>query len=188
MKKIVRIVITGPESTAKSTLTMELSEYFNGTSYPEYAREYFKNQPENYTFEDIEYIARKQIGQYHDSENQVSGMVFFDTWLIITKVWFQWAYQTYPTWLDDEITNLPMDLYLLCLPDIPWVPDPLREHGGEERVKLFEAYKKELTNRNLNFIEVGGEGEERIQNAIQAVKDGLARIGITEKLQNKKQD
>jgi NadR type nicotinamide-nucleotide adenylyltransferase len=188
MNKVVRIAITGPESTAKSTLTMELSKYFNGISYPEYAREYFENHPGKYTFEDIENIARKQIGQYHDSETQGADMVFFDTWLIITKVWFQWVYQTHPQWLDNEISDLPMDLYLLCLPDIPWVPDPLREHGGEERVKLFEAYKKELINRNLNFIEVGGEGEERVKNAIQAVKDGLARIGNTGKLQNKKQD
>lgn len=174
MKRVMRIAITGPESTAKSTLAVELAKHFNGAFYPEYAREYFQNRPGKYTFQDIENIARKQIAQYHDSKNQHADMVFFDTWLIITKIWFQWSYKTCPQWLDEEISNLPMDLYLLCLPDIPWVPDPLREHGGDERQKLFDAYKNELSARNLNFVEVGGEGDDRIQNAIRAVNAASA--------------
>lgn len=169
-KKIIRIAITGPESTAKSTLSKVLSDYFNGTFYPEYAREYFEGHPAKYGYEDLENITKQQIEQYHESGRVSSGIAFFDTWLIITKVWFQWVYNTIPSWLDDEISNLPIDLYLLCLPDIPWVPDALRENGGEQRQRLFDVYKNELIARNLNFVEIGGVGELRIQNAIQAVQ------------------
>lgn len=66
---------------------------------------------------------------------------------------------------------MAIDLYLLCLPDIPWEPDPLRENGGEHRQQLFDAYKNELVKRNLNFIEVGGIGDARLENAIKAVKE-----------------
>lgn len=173
MRKLVRIAITGPESTAKSTLAQALADYFGGTFYPEYAREYFQTHSTEYNYNDLEQIARKQIQQYHESEEGESEVVFFDTWLIITKIWFQWAYQSEPTWLETEITNLPIDLYLLCLPDIPWEPDPLREHGGEERLQLFAAYKSELFRRDLKFVEIGGLGEQRVQNAIQAVKSLL---------------
>lgn len=168
MKKVTRIVLTGPESTAKSTLTKELAAHFNGAFFLEYAREYFQNHSSAYTKEDLENIARKQIEQYHESEG-VEGMVFFDTWLIITKIWFQWAYNEVPNWLEREANELAIDLYLLCLPDIPWEPDPLRENGGEHRQQLFDAYKNELTQRNLNFIEVGGTGDARLKNAIKAV-------------------
>ena len=169
MRKL-RIAITGPESTAKSTLAKELATHFDGVFYPEYAREYFQNHTTEYTFDDLEEITRKQVEQYHDSEKGNSNLVFFDTWLIITKIWFQWVYQTEPAWLEDEIEKLPIDLYLLCRPDIPWEPDPLRENGGEERVQLFDVYKQQLITRKLNFVEIGGLGDLRAQNAIQAVK------------------
>jgi len=173
MRKLVRIAVTGPESTAKSTLAKALADYFKGTFYPEYAREYFQNHSTEYTYDDLEQITRKQIQQYHESEQEESGLVFFDTWLIITKIWFQWAYQQEPAWLETEIDNLTIDLYLLCLPDIPWEPDPLREHGGEERQQLFDAYKSELLRRKLKFVEIGGLGEKRVENAIQAVQSML---------------
>jgi NadR type nicotinamide-nucleotide adenylyltransferase len=173
MRKIIRIAITGPESTAKSTLAQALARHFDGTFYPEYAREYFRDHSTEYTYQDLELITKKQIQQYHESSNCPKSIVFFDTWLIITKIWFQWAYQTDPAWLEQEISNLPIDLYLLCLPDIPWEPDPLREHGGEERLQLFVAYKSELMKRKLKFVEIGGLGEQRVQNAIQAVKSLL---------------
>ena len=171
MKKTIRIALTGPESTAKSTLTKELASYFNGTFYSEYAREYFMDHSTEYTRLDLERIARKQIEQYHESETFSNGLIFFDTWLIITKVWFRWAFHSVPAWLDEEVEKLPIDLYLLCLPDIPWEPDPLRENGGEHRQQLFDAYKNELIQRNLNFVEIGGEGKARIENAIHAVED-----------------
>ena len=35
---------------------------------------------------------------------------------------------------------------------------------------IFEAYKSELIQRKLKFEEIGGLGQQRVQNAIQAVK------------------
>lgn len=173
MRKTIRIAITGPESTAKSTLAEALARHFDGIFYPEYAREYFQDHSTQYTYKDLEEITKKQIEQFHESANSAAKLVFFDTWLIITKVWFQWAYQAEPDWLEEEITDLPIDLYLLCVPDIPWEPDPLREHGGEERLQLFDAYKSELQQRKLKFVEISGIGEQRVQNAIKAVKSLL---------------
>ena len=45
-----------------------------------------------YTFEDVEHIARQQLTSY---ENEFHGKewVFFDTWLIITRVWFEVVYK-----------------------------------------------------------------------------------------------
>jgi nicotinamide riboside kinase len=169
--KTIRIVLTGPESTAKSTLSKELADYFGGVFYMEYAREYFEHHSTAYTEKDLELIARKQIDQYLESEKLTEQLVFFDTWLIITKIWFEWVYKKVPGWLEKAASELPIDLYLLCLPDIPWEPDPLRENGGEHRQQLFDSYKKELTTRNLNFIEIGGKGEVRLQNAIRAVEE-----------------
>ncbi len=171
MNKSYRIVVTGPESTAKSTLSTQLAAHFNGKFFPEYARLYLDKKGANYDYSDVVEIAKGQVQQFQESLNHSCKFYFFDTWLIITKVWFQWVYNKYPDWLDQEIENYKIDFYLLCKPDIQWKPDLLRENGGEERIRLFNTYKEELINMNAKFIEIGGEGELRLQNAIDAIHE-----------------
>ena len=64
-----------------------------------------------------------------------------------------------------------MDLFLLCQPDLPWKADRVRENGGENRMKLFMQYRKELTYYGFNFLEISGTGEERLSNAIAAISN-----------------
>jgi NadR type nicotinamide-nucleotide adenylyltransferase len=171
MSKI--IVLTGPESTAKSTLTNKLATYFKVPCFPEYAREYLAGKKGCYSYADVEHIARKQIEQYEIAWQMKERFVFLDTWLIITKVWFEWVFDQAPAWLEEAITNHPVDLFLLCRPDIPWKPDPLREHGGEQRKQLFQIYKGELLTYGFHFAEIDGDGEKRILNAIEAIKSNI---------------
>ncbi|PTN07805.1 AAA family ATPase [Mangrovibacterium marinum] len=165
------IVLTGPESTAKSTLTRELARQFGGSCFPEFARSYLEGKPSHYTYQDVEAIARGQIAQYDQALASAGDFAFLDTWLFVTKVWFDWVYRRRPQWLDQALHDRPVHLYLLCRPDIPWEPDPLRENGGEQREKLFQQYKRELQKLDLPFVEIGGEGPSRIQNAVQAIQN-----------------
>jgi len=170
MDNAIRIAITGPESTAKSTLTKQLAKHFKGIYYSEYARLYLEEKGSfKYSYDDVEKIARGQLHQYEQSKEYHGKYVFFDTWLIITKVWFDWVYRKQPPWLEEAILRNPIDLYLLCVPDLEWVPDPLREHGGDDRKQLFETYKRELTLLNANFIEISGRDDLRLKNAIDSI-------------------
>ncbi|MFV0365424.1 MAG: AAA family ATPase [Mangrovibacterium sp.] len=165
------IVLTGPESTGKSTLSKQLARHLNGCQFPEYARTYLEErQQTTYAYEDVESVAKGQLLQYAEAQNCGANYAFLDTWLIITKVWFQWVYAQEPLWLEEEIQSNPIDLYLLCKPDLPWVADHLRENGGNARSFLYEEYKKELTNRGCPFVEISGTHNERLANAIKAVK------------------
>lgn len=168
--KQIRIVITGPESTGKTTLAKQLAQTFNGQYIPEFAREYIEKLPHHYTFEDVENIAKTQVQQYRLTRSGSEGFFFFDTWLIITKVWFNWVYGRIPGWLEDEILNCPMDLYLLCRPDLPWEADPVRENGGENRIRLYEQYREQLEHYGFNFVEIGGTDEARLHNATDAIR------------------
>lgn len=171
MPKKLRIAVTGPESTGKTTLAKQLAESFNGIYIPEYARQYIEKLPHHYQYGDVENIAMEQVRQYFDTINRDQNFFVFDTWLIITKVWFMWVYNTTPVWLDERIRNCPVDLFLLCRPDLPWEADPVRENGGDNRHKLFELYRTELEHYGFDFVEIGGLGEERIANSIQSVSD-----------------
>lgn len=167
----MKIAVTGPESTGKSLMAKYLAERYNGIFVPEYAREYIQSIHRPYSYNDIEIIARQQVQQYNEWKNE-NAPVFFDTWLIITKVWFDWVYQRVPGWLEKSIYSCPIDLFLLMQPDIPWKADPARENGGENRIKLYHRYKQELENYGFCYTEIGGTGTQRYRNA----EDEIERI------------
>ena len=140
---MMRIGIIGAESTGKTTLAKELAEKYHGTYVPEYAREYVERKgTTEVTYDELCEIARYQI---EELEKQPDGLYIFDTELIITKVWFDYAFGHWPEWLDKAITDYPMDVYIILYPDIPWVPDKARSNGSDAiRLELFERYKKEV--------------------------------------------
>ncbi len=174
---MLKIVITGPESVGKSTLTKLLAEHFHGKYVTEFARDYVAQLNRPYTYEDVEIIARKQMSQYDEKNVSVQPVypaVFFDTFLIITKVWFNHVWHRQPEWFDQAILSRPMDLYLLCAPDIPWEADNVRENG-KIREALFLQYKKELEHYRQKYVIIAGTGLHRIENAIHEV----TKLGIT---------
>ncbi|HLP03992.1 MAG TPA: ATP-binding protein [Paludibacter sp.] len=167
---MLKIAILGPESTGKTELAKRLSEYFNAPWVPEYAREYIGNLDCPYTYDDVCQIAEVQIEQEnnYNSGTTESDFVFFDTDLIITKVWFEYKYGKIPDFLANRMETCYFDFYILCEDDLPWQPDPLREHGTDRKY-FFDWYKNEIEQTNKPYVIVNGFGEQRVQNAIQAI-------------------
>jgi len=122
-------------------------------------------------YEDVEDIAKAQVKQFQETQSSLDRVFIFDTWLIITKVWFDWVFGKTPLWIEGQIRGCPMELFLLCEPDLPWEADRVRENGGENRVKLFMQYRKELVHYGFNFVEISGTGDERLTNAIAAINN-----------------
>lgn len=169
-----RIAVVGPESTGKSELTKALAAYYNGIFVPEYARTYVEELGRDYTFDDVCCVAAKQVEeQVVYSEAQVP--VFFDTEMIITKVWLEYCYRDVPAFVDENIKSGYFDLYLLCFPDLPWVPDTVREHGGDERIFFYEWYKREIEQLAKPYVIISGFGENRTRNAIAAIDLFIAK-------------
>ena len=169
MTRPFKIVITGAESTGKSTIAEGLAKHYNSILIPEFARDYIEKLDRKYTYNDVELIARKQIETELDLNNK-SKFVFFDTWLIITKVWFDFVYKKHPDWIDVAIYNSNIDLFLLCDTDIPWIYDHVRENGGNNRLILQKLYISELEKYGFNYRIVCGVDNKRLKNAIDIVE------------------
>lgn len=176
-----RIVLTGPESTGKTTLAKALAKKFNTIWIPEFAREYAYKVNNQFTYENVLEIARTQLVQEMEFEEEINKLVFFDTSLIITKVWLDVVFGKHPTWLDQMIKVEEADLYLLCAPDIDWIPDKVRINNGEKRQKLFETYLNELEKLKFNYKIVSGKGKKRLNTCINYVNELLPKKILLQK-------
>lgn len=171
MSKIPKIiVITGAESTGKSTLTESLAHHFNVPYIPEIARKIVENLNREYNYSDVENIAKKQIDQLNVLKYSNHPFIFVDTWLIITKIWFEVVFNKVPSWLENEIQNTNIDLFLVCDVDLPWQPDPVRENGGASRLILHKKYLESLKNYNFEHKIISGKNITRFKNALQHLK------------------
>ncbi len=163
------IVLTGPESSGKTTLTTQLASHFNAEWIPEFARAYIDNLDRPYLENDLLKIAEGQLRQENEMVNKTGGLVFLDTSLEVIKIWSDYKYGQCHPWILEQLNIKKHDLYLLCHPDIPWQSDPQRE-SPNDRNKIFKLYHQELTQQNTNFVEVSGLNEQRLQIAIHHVQ------------------
>ena len=152
-----KVGIIGPESTGKSVLAQDLAKQFKGTYVPEYAREYVEKKGRTeLSYDEVCEIARHQIEEITSlpfTEEPEVGLYFFDTELIVTKVWFEYAFGQVPEWMEEAVRRYPMDCYLLTYPDIPWIPDPARCNGSEEiRLELFDRYEREIKDLDKPYF------------------------------------
>lgn len=173
---MLKIAIIGPESTGKTELTAKLATHFRAVWEPELAREYIENLNREYTFEDVCEIARRQIiiENEHVKNNNARKIVFFDTDLIITKVWLQYKYHVTPDFIQKRLEEKHIDFYLLLEPDIAWKPDPVREHG-HDRDYFFDWYKREIEILKTPYVIINGLDEKRFQNATNEIKNFLVQ-------------
>lgn len=164
-----RIAITGPESTGKSWLAMQLAQTYQSIWVAEFAREYLKTINHNYNLSDIETIAQMQMKQINLAALQSNSIVFADTEMLVCYIWADYVFGIVPQSVVELTQNQQFDLYLLCNIDLPWEPDPLREHP-DARQKLFDAYESELFRRNWPYKIVSGINNERLQCAVNAIE------------------
>lgn len=166
-----RIVITGPESTGKSTLCQMLAGHFNTTWVPEYAREHLLNHGTSYTYNDLLAIAQTQLAiEDKIAASAKTGLIFIDTDMYVMKVWCEFVFGRCHQWILDRIAERQYSLYLLCNIDLPWLEDELREYPDlEPRKQLFNIYKDNLINQHVPWKIVSGDYDERFQLAVDTV-------------------
>jgi NadR type nicotinamide-nucleotide adenylyltransferase len=166
-----RISLTGPESAGKSSLAAQLAAHYGTAWVPEYARAYLEAHGPAYAMPDLEAIARGQLAAEDAVAAQATELLFCDTDLLVVKIWAENAFGTCPAWVLAELEKPRYALTLLLAPDLPWAPDPLREHPDPaQRWHFYELYRAELLGRGWPFAEISGPPEQRLAQALAAVE------------------
>lgn len=174
MIAVKKIVITGPESSGKSTLSQQLAAHFHTRWVPEFARSYLEQLDRPYGQEDLLEIARGQAALEDREKLDASQYLFCDTGLEVIKIWSLFKYGNVDPRIERMLAARSYDFYLLCTPDLEWTPDPLRETPKpEDRWQLFELYRKEILRLGVPWGIVEGEVHHRLEMAVAAVEAGF---------------
>ena len=169
-----RIVITGAESTGKTSLTKELTRYFQAPYSNEFVREFVERIERPITESDLETIFEGQLKAERTACSKNPLLVCHDTNLLSNYIYARHYFLKVPKDLESEILKQNYTHYLLCGTDIPWVPDGIQRDSLEVRDKLQQDFIYALRERNIEPTMILGTKKERLEIAIQAVQEILS--------------
>ncbi|MBL7797513.1 MAG: ATP-binding protein [Saprospiraceae bacterium] len=164
-----KIVLTGPESSGKTALAEALALLLSAPCVPEFARYFAAHLGRPYQRADLQAIGRGQQAweQWHAAAEP--PILVCDTDWTVLHVWEHYRFGAPPDgvweWKKGYANPQPADLYLLCAPDFPWQPDPLREHP-EERQILFAWYERLLIETGARYTILAGSHEQRLHTVL----------------------
>jgi NadR type nicotinamide-nucleotide adenylyltransferase len=170
---IIKVVVFGPESTGKTTLSNQLARHYNTVWVAEYAREYLQNKwnNERKTCEnsDLLPIAIGQMKLENELVKKADKVLICDTDLLETKVYSEEYYGGFvDPILDEAAKENTYDLYLLTSIDTPWEADDLRDRP-EQRKEMFTAFENALKKYNRPYILLKGGKQIRLKTAIKVI-------------------
>lgn len=167
---IKRVALLGPESCGKSYLAEQLAHHFHTVFVEEYGRTYCERFGMDLTPLDFAHIAGGQLYREDEMAKQANHLLFCDTELIITQVWSEVFFKgVCQPWIVAQNHARRYDLCLLLKPDIAWHDDGTRAYA-HTRSWQFDRLRAELESRNMLYVIIGGDYEERRHLAVQAVE------------------
>ena len=143
-----RIVITGAESTGKSTLAKALSDYYAEPYSREFVRSYVDSHQRELNPSDLKPIATGQLALEDAELEQAQRLIFHDTNILSSMIYAEVYFDTAIDWVNDRFLERDYSLYLLCMPDIPWQADEGQRESPAARDDLHLHFKHSSTAAN----------------------------------------
>lgn len=177
----IKIVLFGPESTGKTTLSQQLARHYHSVWVPEYARDYLQNKwnNERKTCEpkDLLPIAIGQMALENNLAQKTDSVLICDTDLLETKVYSEAYYSGIcdPSLEKYALKNI-YDLYFLTYIDTSWEADDLRDKP-EEREAMFKAFESALIKHKKPYVLLKGDKKTRLELAIKHIDLLLEKFG-----------
>lgn len=169
-------VLSGPESSGKTTMATALAGYWSAPLVPEQARLYLNEKKQTdpdfiYQQSDLLAIARQQSEIEQDVLLQEPASIFCDTDLLVIMVWSEVRFGKCDAWIIEQFErslSSGQRHYILCDWQIPWEVDPLREHP-DDRKELFGLYQEKMREYGILYTAVSGSTMQRFKQAYAAI-------------------
>ena len=170
---LVRVCVTGPESTGKTTLARQLAESCGGELVFEASRLYAEHRGAELLASDVDPIARAHLALADAAAERArtrgARLLVLDTDLVSTLVYARHYYDTAPRWIERAERDRRADLYLLCDVDVPWVADGVRDRPAN-REQMYDLFRRALERRHATVVRVHGSWTDRWMLARETVR------------------
>ena len=167
-----RVVLTGSESTGKTTLAERLARHYGVSWVPEFVRDYAAAKSSPLEATDVDAIARGQVAREDDYRSRAKGsnerLLIGDTDLLSTAVYAAHYYGRAPEWVVEAARLRRPDLYLLLDVDLPWTPDPQRDRG-HLRAEVQALFRAAVEASATPFVLISGDSTARFAAARAAI-------------------
>lgn len=169
------VVLTGPESAGKSTLSQALAERFNAPLVSEYVREFIELEQRDTCYADISKIAEQQIKLELAARAQKPPLLLLDTHLLSNKLWSETLFNDSPDWIESALQAQHYDLIGLLSPDgIPWQADGQRcQPNLIERQAFHQQLDAWLHKHQQPVLHLKGSWQARYQTLEHAIEQLL---------------
>ena len=165
---MIKVVVTGSESTGKTELARTLGAHFSAPVSPEFVRGYAANRRDVLGFADHGPIAHGQMAGEDAAIRRADRLVILDTDLVSTVIYCEHYFGKCPAWITEAARARAGTIYLLLQPDVPWIPDGVRDRG-DRRDEMHGLFVDRLRRFGAPFVEIGGTWDERLARAVAVV-------------------
>lgn len=170
-----RVVITGAESTGKTTLVEQLAAHFEAPFSSEFVRDFVDSINHPIRVEDLQAIMEGQISYENNACKKSPRLVFHDTNLLSNAIYADYYFKQQPNGLDVALSATQYDLYLFCQNEIPWEPDRAQRDSPQARDEIHQAFEQKLEASSVPVVQIKGKPEDRFHQAINAIRDCLSK-------------
>ncbi len=167
---MIRVVLTGSESTGKSTTAARLAEHYAAELVPEFVRDYAAARGGLIEFSDHGPIAHGQMALEDEHIARGNRIVIQDTDLLSTVVYCEHYFGACPRWIRDAAAGRRPDLYLLMDIDLPWIADGVRDRG-HMREAMQQLFHDAVFATGVPVSIIRGQGDERFERAVDAIDE-----------------
>jgi HTH-type transcriptional repressor of NAD biosynthesis genes len=165
----LKVVFLGTESTGKTVMTNNLSEYFRANKVSEAGRDLISDSKE-FHFNDLEKVYTEHANRIENVNYQESFLTLIDTDIHITKSYSEFIFGKKLSVPKEIIEKNKADLYLYSTKDAEYIQDGTRLEI-DDRNKLDESHRNILKEDNIDFLEISGSWNDREKMAVENIKN-----------------
>lgn len=171
---VLKIVILGTECTGKTTLTKMLTEHYDCSMVLETARDLIPNS-NDFTFDALHLVAHEHSKNIKNAVIGSTPLVIIDTDIHITKSYSKFTFGKDLN-VSDEIHKINQaNLYLYLNNDVNYIQDGTRLSYADRNI-LDISHRQILTDHNIDVVEIKGNWEERLKNAVEQINELISNL------------
>ncbi|MFY8014836.1 MAG: AAA family ATPase [Limnohabitans sp.] len=173
--KPIRIALLGAESTGKTSLSQYMSQALSAhgqkvLTVTEKLREWCNQHGRTPQAHEQAHIAASQCEAIFSI---TEGWVIADTTALMTAVYSDYIFQDKSLYDFALQYQNQFDATLLMGLDVAWVADGLQRDGKHVREPVDNLLRQAMSQANIDFKVVYGQGQARVNAAMMALQDSL---------------